>query len=140
VPDDVVIAMQQWKSPSAPESGAETPSTPVPAPAPKYDSSLKYAPPQTPEQLACAGIDNMGIFKNTALPRAMGGGVVQWLAKVRNNNTSARLITVTWLDEYGQPKRAQVQVPAGQISNVELDLSKDRFIAPVKNFQLVACR
>lgn len=138
VPDDVVVAMQDWKVPGEPAGG--TGSARGSSSAPKYDSSLTYRAPLTAAQLACSGVESLGIFKNTALPRAVGGGVVQWLGKIRNSNTAARIVAVTWIDEYGQTKRAQVQIAAGQIADVELDLKLDRAIAPVKNFQVETCR
>lgn len=130
VPDTVIAVMQ---------SRAASPSS-EPKPVPKYDTSLKATPKMPAGPPGCTGIEMMGLYKNDALPTAMGGGVVQWLAKIRNNTGVATIVAFTWTDMNGQTKRSQVQIEGGRIATVELDVTQARLIAPVSNLQLASCQ
>jgi hypothetical protein len=130
VSDQVISAMQRAYGPAAP----------VQAPAsPKYDPSLAV-PPAAPSNNVCSGVEMMGLYKNDALPTAIGGGVVQWLAKVRNNTGVTKIVAFSWTDMYGQTKQSQVQVRGGEIATAELDVTQARVIAPVSNLRLVSCQ
>lgn len=82
----------------------------------------------------------MGLFKNEIFSREMGGGVIEWLAKVRNNTSVTRLVTLSWRDVYGQQKRASVQIGPGHIASPRLDMTQARVIPPVANIQVVSCQ
>ena len=133
VPDAVIVAMQEPKASTAPVAASE------PKTLPKYDPSLA-APrgPVTPP--GCTGIEMMGLYKNDALPTAIGGGIVQWLAKIRNNTGVAKIVSFSWIDMYGQTKRSQIQIAGGAITSAELDVTQARLIAPVRDLQLVSCQ
>jgi ketosteroid isomerase-like protein len=87
----------------------------------------------------CGGIEMMGLYKNEVFGRAMGGGIVEWLAKIRNNTTVTKLVIFGWIDQYGQQQRAQVQLQGGSIASPRLDLTQARYIAPVRDLRVVSC-
>jgi hypothetical protein len=91
---------------------------------------------------ACAssGIELMGLYKNEVFDRQMGGGIVEWLAKIRNNTGVTRIVEFTWVNASGQLKRAQVQIAGGAIASPSLDLTQSTVISPVKNLRLVSCQ
>ncbi|HKO61504.1 MAG TPA: hypothetical protein VJV03_10120 [Pyrinomonadaceae bacterium] len=78
VPDAVIVVMQEKGAPEKTSSASDT-KTP-----PKYDATLTKQTGSTPQD-GCSGIEAMGIFKNTAIDPAIGGGIVEWLAKIRKN-------------------------------------------------------
>lgn len=134
VSDAVILAMQD--------------DTPVPAAVPpvaaaqKYDPTLAEPPKPAPApvlQNGCSGIDNLGLYKNQIFDRAMGGGVVEWLAKIRNNTAVTKIVIFGWRDMYGQEKQAQVEIQGGAIVSPRLDLTQARVIPPVSNFRLLSC-
>jgi hypothetical protein len=88
----------------------------------------------------CSGIENMGLYKNEIFDRAMGGGVVEWLAKVRNNTPVTKIVVLGWRDMYGQQKSTQVQVQGGGIASPRLDLTQARAIPPVADVRLLSCQ
>jgi hypothetical protein len=133
VPDGVLLAMQERQARAA---------SPVPdarPEAPKYDPALT-APSSVSATRGCSEVEMMGLYKNDALPAAIGGGVVQWLAKIRNTGSVTRIVTFSWIDMYGQRKRSQVQVSGGAIATAELDRTQARLIAPVRDLALVSCQ
>jgi hypothetical protein len=133
VPDAVIAVMQE--KPTAeqtpPASEAKTP--------PKYDPTLTKQT-ASPPQDSCSGIESLGIFKNTAIDPAIGGGVVEWLAKIRNNTNVTKIVVFGWIDMYGQQKKAQVQIRGGDIASVRLDLTQARVIPPVRDLRLLSCQ
>jgi hypothetical protein len=109
---------------------------------PKYDPTLAETPKPVPapaSQNSCSGVESMGIYKNEIFDRAMGGGVVEWLAKIRNNSAVTRIVVFGWRDMYGQQQRAQVQIRGGEIASPRLDMSQARMIPPVSELQLLSC-
>lgn len=86
-----------------------------------------------------SGIELMGLYKNEVFDRAMGGGVVEWLAKIRNTTSVTKIVAFGWLDSYGQPKSGQVQVRGGEIASPRVDLTQARVISPVRNLHLLSC-
>jgi len=133
VPDAVIAVMQE--KPTAeqtpPASEAKTPS--------KYDPTLTKQT-ASPPQDSCSGIESLGIFKNTAIDPAIGGGVVEWLAKIRNNTNVTKIVVFGWIDMYGQQKKAQVQIRGGDIASVRLDLTQARVIPPERDLRLLLCQ
>lgn len=87
----------------------------------------------------CDGIDMMGLYKNEIFDRAMGGGVVEWLAKIRNNTSVTKIIKFSWVDQYGQKQVGQVQLRGGDIASPRVDMTQVRYITPVKDLKLVSC-
>ena len=81
----------------------------------------------------------MGFFQNEIFDRAMGGGIVEWLAKIRNNTSVTKIVVFGWIDSYGQQKNSQIQIRGGDIASVRVDLTQARFIAPVRDLRLVSC-
>jgi hypothetical protein len=89
---------------------------------------------------ACSGIENMGLYKNEIFDRAMGGGVVEWLVKIRNNTSVTKIVSVGWRDSNGQQKRTQVQLRGGDIASPRLDLTPARLVAPVADIRVLSCQ
>jgi len=78
----------------------------------------------------------MGLYKNNTGV----AGLVEWLAKIRNNGGVTRIVIYGWMDMYGQPQKGQVQIQGGQISSIRLDLTQNMAIPPVKDLRLLSCR
>jgi hypothetical protein len=100
--------------------------------------------PQQQESLAsnpesCTGIEMMGLYKNEIFDRAMGGGVVEWLAKIRNNTGVTKIVQFTWRDSSSQQQRGQVQIQGGQIASPRVDMTQARPIPPVTGLRLLSC-
>lgn len=133
VSDAVIVVMQEKATPvqAVPASEAKTPS--------KYDATLAQ-PEKPPADNGCSGIENMGIYKNTAISAAIGGGVVEWLAKIRNNTAVTKIVVFGWRDMYGQQQRAQVQIRGGEIASPRLDLTQARVIPPVADLRVLSCQ
>jgi hypothetical protein len=133
VPDAVIVVMQEKGTREQTSSASDT-KTP-----PKYDATLTKQT-ASPPQDSCSGIESMGIFKNTAIDPAIGGGVVEWLAKIRNNTNVTKIVIFGWIDVYGQQRRAQVQIRGGDIASVRLDLTQARVIPPVRDLRVLSCQ
>lgn len=133
VPDAVVLAMQS-DPPAPPAASPVVPAAPPPAAAAPTPS------PRVIDQSGCQGVENMGLYKNEIFDRAMGGGVVEWLAKIRNNGAVTRIVIYGWRDQYGAEKRGQVQVTGGAIVSPRLDMTQARFITPITNLRLLSCQ
>lgn len=133
VSDAVIVAMQS--DPPAPP-----PAAPAAAPAPPPAAVSPAPAPRVIDQSGCEGVENMGLYKNQIFDRAMGGGVVEWLAKIRNNGAVTRIVIYGWRDQYGQEKRGQIQVPGGAIVSPRLDLIQSTFITPIANLRLLSCQ
>jgi hypothetical protein len=109
----------------------------------KYDLILaetqKTVTTTTPQN-GCTGIESLGIFKNTAISPEIGGGIVEWLAKIRNNTAVTKIVVFGWRDMYGQQRKAQAQIGGGEIASLRLDLTQARVIPPVAELQLLSCQ
>lgn len=88
---------------------------------------------------SCTGIEMMGLYKNQIFDPAMGGGMVEWLAKIRNNTGVTKIINFAWRDSNGQQQRSQVELQAGQIASPRVDLTQARAIPPVTELRLLSC-
>ena len=116
-----------WETPPA-RSPAATPAPTVaqiPSPAPSD---------------GCSEIENMGLYKNEIFDRAMGGGIVEWLAKIRNNSGVTKIVIFGWRDVNGQQQRSQVQIRGGEIASPRLDMSQARAIPPVADVRVLSCQ
>jgi hypothetical protein len=133
VPEAVILVMQET---GTREQASSTSDTKTP---PKYDATLTKQPVSPPPDI-CPGIESLGIFQNTALDPAIGGGVVEWLAKIRNNTNVTKIVVFAWIDMYGQQKKAQVQIRGGDIASVRLDLTQARVIPPVRDLRVLSCQ
>lgn len=103
VSDSLIVTMQ-----GAPITQAAPPA-PVPTKAPAYDPSLSrtYAADKAAAAVAatgCTGIEAMGLYKNEIFDRAMGGGITEWIAKIRNNTAVTKIVVFSWRDQYGEEK------------------------------------
>jgi hypothetical protein len=137
VSDSVIVVMQEKDKPSTIPTETEAKTTS------KYDPTL--AEPKTPtttptSQNGCSGIEAMGIYKNSIFSADMGGGVVEWLAKIRNNTSVTKIVEFGWVDMYGKQVKAQAQIKGGEISSLRLDMTQARVIAPVKELRLISCQ
>ena len=138
VPDSLIVAMQSTPIvAAAPPPTATTP--------PKYDAGLtkKYEAEKTTAAIAatgCTGIEMMGLYKNEIFDRAMGGGITEWLVKIRNNTPVTKIVVFGWRDQYGQEQTSQVQIRGGEIASPRLDLTQARYIAPTADMRLVSCQ
>jgi hypothetical protein len=88
----------------------------------------------------CPGIELMGLYKNEIFDKAMGGGVVEWLAKVRNNSGITKIVVIGWRDSEGQQRRTQIQIRGGEIASPRVDMSQARPIPPVADLRLLSCQ
>lgn len=139
LPDSLIVVMQ-----SAPAAGAVPPAPTATAPR-KYDATMtrKYQADKAAAAVAatgCTGIEMMGLFKNEIFDRAMGGGITEWLVKIRNNTAVTRIVVFGWRDQYGQEQTSQVQVRGGDIASPRLDMTQARYIAPTTDVKLVSCQ
>lgn len=89
---------------------------------------------------SCAGVELLGLYKNEIFDRAMGGGVVEWLAKIRNNSAVTKIVVFGWKDSTGQQRKAQVQIQGGEIATPRVDMTQARYIAPVTYLQVLSCQ
>lgn len=133
VSDAVIVAMQE-KGVSA-----QTPLVNETKPTPKYDATLAQ-PPKPPANNPCSGIESMGLYKNEVMSGAIGGGLVEWLAKIRNNTAVTKIVVFGWIDMYGAQKNAQVQIRGGDIATPRLDLTQVRAISPVRDLRILSCQ
>ena len=101
-------------------------------------STSAAAAPSAPAS-PCAGVEMMGLYKNEIFNKAMGGGVVEWLAKIRNNTGVTKIIVFGWRDSEGQQRKSQAQIGGGAIVSVRVDMTQARFIAPVADLRLLTC-
>lgn len=139
VSDSLIVVMQ-----SSPLT-LPTPHAANPTPAPRYDSSLtrSYASEKAAAAVAatgCTGIEMMGLYKNEIFDRAMGGGITEWLVKIRNNTGVTKIVVFGWRDQYGQEKSSQVQISGGEIASPRVDMTQARFIAPAADARLISCQ
>lgn len=133
VPDSVILVMQGGGTAQAPPGAPAAPTVAASPAAPRYDPSL--VPERTVAANGCDGIENMGLFENRPLP-----GAVIYFVKIRNNTSVAKLVTFSFINEYGEEKRRQIQVRGGDIATVDIDVNQKRIIASVRDIRLVACR
>jgi Domain of unknown function (DUF4440) len=91
-------------------------------------------------QNGCDGIENLGVYKNDLMDSAIGGGVVEWVAKIRNNTGITKIVTYGWRDMYGQQKKAQIQIRGGDIARLRLDMTQARVIPPVTDGRVLSCQ
>jgi len=136
VPDSIVMLMQAARA--IPVQSSPPSAAPMPAATPRIDPSL--VPERLPLANGCDGIENMGLVKNDVFDRAMGGGLVAWHMRMRNNSGVAKIVEYGWIDMYGQEKKGSVQIRGGEIANPRLDLSEARPIAPVRNLRILRCQ
>ncbi len=136
VPDSIVLLMQTARATSVPSSPPS--SAPMPAATPLFDTSL--VPKRLPLANGCDGIENMGLAKNDVFDRAMGGGLVAWHMRIRNNSSVARIVEYGWIDMYGQQQKGSIQIRGGEIANPRLDLTQTRPIAPVRDLRVIRCQ
>lgn len=133
VSDTVIAVMQEKNSPEPKPSTNET------KPPPKYDSTLVQQSKPSSDN-GCSGIESLGLYKNEVMSGAIGGGLVEWLAKIRNNTTVTRIVVFGWRDMYGQQQTAQVQIRGGDIATPRLDMTQARVIPPVADLRLLSCQ
>jgi hypothetical protein len=93
-----------------------------------------------PADNGCSGIENLGLYKNDLMDPAIGGGVVEWVVKIRNNTGITRIVNFGWRDMYGEQKSAQVQIRGGDIARPRLDLTQARVIPPVTDVRVLSCQ
>jgi hypothetical protein len=82
----------------------------------------------------------MGVFKNQAIATAIGGGIVEWLLKIRNNTAVTKIVIYSYLDSYGRRPQYQVQIRGGEIATLRVDLTQSQFIAPVSDVRILSCQ
>jgi hypothetical protein len=82
----------------------------------------------------------MGLYKNEIFSREMGGGVVEWLAKIRNNTGVTKIVNFGWRDVNGQQQTSQVQIRGGEIASPRLDMTQARVIPPISEVQVLSCQ
>jgi hypothetical protein len=131
---DAVIVVMQERDTSAQGASASEAKTP-----PKYDATL--SDPQKPaaapvSQDPCAGIELMGLYTEDMRPVLP---LIIYLAKIRNGTSMARIVTLQWLDMYGQTMESTVQVGAGQIATLQLSRNSPVDRRPI-NLRISSCR
>lgn len=133
VSDAVILVMQERGAPVPPASAGEA-KTP-----PKYDATLsdsKKPSVAAVPQNGCSGIEMMGLYTEDMRPAAP---LIISLAKIRNGTTLTRIVILEWLDMYGQPKRSQTEVKAGEIVSLQLARNMAGERLPI-NVRLSSCR
>jgi len=134
VSDAVIVVMQEKP---APAQAATTNDVKAP---PKYDATLEPKKPAAPDN-GCSTIENLGVYQNQLMSRGQSqGGLVEWLVKIRNNAAVTKMVTIGWINEYGEQKKGEVEIRGGDIATLRLDLTSAKFIPPVKDVKLVSCR
>jgi hypothetical protein len=122
VSDTLILFMQNWSPPaSAQTSSSAAPSAPATAP-----------PPSDP----CTAIELMGLFKTDMRPMSP---LIIYLAKIRNGTSLTRIVTVEWLDMYGQAMQSTNQVGAGQIVTTQLGANSPSDRQP-QDLRITSCR
>lgn len=93
------------------------------------------AAPPVPSN-GCSGVELMGLYKEDMQPVAP---LIVSLAKIRNGTALTRIVILEWLDMYGQPKRSQTEVKAGEIVSLQLSRNMANERLPI-NVRLSSCR
>lgn len=132
VPDAVVVAMLD-KPPST--SGAPAESRPAPRDRPILANPAPAGAPSAPPANACTGVEMMGLYKVDMRPAAP---LIVYQAKVRNGTSLTRIVTVGWMDFYGQEKVVNGQVGPGAIGTFELGPQESGTRQPI-NLRVRAC-
>jgi hypothetical protein len=133
VSDVLILVMQESGRPAQPALASAAPAPP------KYDASLAdSAKPTAAAPLAngCSGVELMGLYKEDMRPVAP---LIVSLAKIRNGTALTRIVIIDWLDMYGQPKKSQTEVRAGEIASLELSRNMAGERLPI-NVRLSSCR
>ncbi len=78
----------------------------------------------------------MGLFNVDMRPMAP---LLVYQAKIRNGTQLTRIVTVQWLDMYGQAMQNTVQVGVGQIVTLELSRNSPVDRQPIE-LHLTSCR
>ena len=78
----------------------------------------------------------MGLFTEDMRPVAP---LIIYLAKIRNGTSITRIVTLQWLDMYGQAMESTIQVGAGQIATLQLARNKPVERKPI-NLRISSCR
>ncbi len=102
-------------------------------------------PAATPEQTQanasrvaaeCQTIELMGLYNVDMRPMAP---LIVYQAKVRNDSQVARIVTLQWLDMYGQALQTTAQVAGGQIATLELSRNSPSDRRPIE-LHLASCQ
>ncbi len=87
-------------------------------------------------KVECANIELMGIFTIDKRPMAP---LIMYLAKIRNGTSMTRIVTVEWLDMYGQAMTSTNEIGAGQIVTTQLSANSPSDRSP-QNLRITSCR
>jgi len=84
----------------------------------------------------CSGIELMGLFTTDMRPVSP---LIIYLAKIRNGTNLTRIVTIEWLNMYGQAMESTNQVGVGQIVTTQLGANSPSDRRPI-NLRLTSCR
>jgi hypothetical protein len=110
--DGVIAAMQAKNS----DTGTATPNEAKDKDTPVVAAKQVTAPAPLPAN-PCAGIEMMGLYKVDMRPSAP---LIVYQAKVRNGTGLTRIVTIGWLDYYGEEKETGGQIAPGAIATFNL--------------------
>jgi hypothetical protein len=133
VPDTAISAMQD----SGPKDQAAQPK--VAKVQSKYDPSLAESPKSvgTPAtQDPCSGMELLGVFKEDMRPMSP---LIIYLAKIRNGTNVTRIVTLQWLNMYGEALQTTAEISSGQIATLKL-AAQEPFQRQPTNLRLSTCR
>lgn len=85
---------------------------------------------------ACPNIELMGLFTTDMRPMSP---LIIYLAKIRNGSNITRIVTIEWLDMYGQAMTSTNEIGAGQIVTTQLSANSPRDRQPI-NLRITSCR
>lgn len=107
----------------------------------KTDALQKQRAPRTASVTppVCTGVEMMGLYKNEIFDKAMGGGIVEWLAKIRNNTSVTKIVVFGYIDSGGRQQKSQIQISGGEIVSPRVDMTQSRYIAPVRDLRILSC-
>jgi hypothetical protein len=108
----VIAAMVERASRPAPTASAGGGTDSADAATPRAAPPAPKSPPNP-----CADIELMGLQKEDMRPVSP---LIVYLAQVRNSSNVTRIVRLQWLDMYGQPMQATLQVGGGQIARAQL--------------------
>lgn len=99
-------------------------------------AGIPQPPPGLTASSPCAGVELMGLFNIDKRPMAP---LIIYLAKIRNGSSMTRIVTIEWLDMYGQEMTSTNEIAAGQIVTAQLGANSPRDRQPT-DLRITSCR
>jgi hypothetical protein len=87
-------------------------------------------------KIECPNIELMGLFTKDMRPMSP---LIIYFAKIRNGSNLTRIVTIEWLDMYGQAMTSTNEIGAGQIVTTQLSANSPRDRQPM-DLRITSCR